>query len=155
MNLRWKILDDYHPGQGGFGGSGHMTIKGFNIPDQICTTDLANLSKRNKELEDEVSRLKAKNSVYKQLSSSMSKVTAEFNVCSYELDQVKEKTTYKRNAFKINFDRMNWKYYHDRLYNSYGKFLVKYSLKLGSFSVIGRPFGFITWVVIRQNSYEL
>ena len=103
-----------------------MTIKGYNIPDQICATDSANLSKRNKKLEDEVSRLKAENSVYQQLSSSMSKVTAEFNICSYELDQ-------SRNTLQTNFERMNWKHYHERLHNSYGKFLVKYSLKSGSF----------------------
>lgn len=142
MNLRLKVLDNYHSGQGGFGGSGHMTIKGYNIPDQICATDSANLSKRNKELEDEVSRLKAENSVYQQLSSSMSKVTAEFNICSYELDQ-------SRNTLQTNFERMNWKHYHERLHNSYGKFLV--FAQIGVF--FDDPFIFITWALIRQNSF--
>jgi len=111
-----------------------MKIKGYNIQghemeaeynkETIRKTDSVNLSKRNKELEDEVSRLKAENLAYQKQSSSISKVTAEFNICSHKLDQ-------SRNTLETTFDQMNWKYYHDRLYNLYGKFLVKYNLKMG------------------------
>ena len=114
-----------------------MTLKGYNVRDHemdaesnkeiIRKTDSVKLSKRNKELEDEISRLKAENLAYQKRSSSISKVTAEFNICSYELDR-------SRNTLETTFDRMNWKYYHDRLNNLYGEFLVKYKLKMGCFS---------------------
>ena len=75
------------------------------------------ISERNKELEDEVSRLEAENAAFQQFSSSMSKLTYEFNICSYELDQ-------SRKTIETNFDRMNWNYYHNKFYS---KFLVNSS----------------------------
>ena len=72
-----------------------MTIKGFHIEPSSMI-----ISERNKVLEDEVSRLKAENAAYQQFSSAMSKLTYEFNICSYELDQ-------SRKTFETNFDRIN------------------------------------------------
>ena len=88
-----------------------MTIKGYNVRDHeidaesnketIRKTDSVNLSKRNKELEDEISRLKAENLAYQKRSSSISKVTAEFNICSYELDR-------SRNTLETTFESPHW-----------------------------------------------